>query len=227
MIQKAHGTSGAHIHTHQNLETEGGTIGWARLYDVLVNFILLGQYRSLVNSMLTLAHIQPEEKVLDVGCGTGTLAIAAKLNSHPSATIHGLDAAPEMIERARQKAAQAGADVDFQPALVETIPFADNTFDLVMNSLMVHHLPGDLKSRAFAEMYRVLKPGGRLLVVDFEPPTNPVIKAALRLLLGRGMLAIDNSVLPPLLEATGFTDVKSGKTGSSLATFISGVKAPK
>lgn len=226
-LLKLHGVPDTHAPAHPSLDTEGLTIDWARSYDVLTGVMLLGQQRKFVDSIVARAQIQPGETVLDVGCGTGALAIAARLNAPEDAVIHGLDASSAMIERARQKAAQAGANVDFQPGLAEALPFADATFDLVMNSMVVHHLPGDLKARAFAEMYRVLKPGGRLLVVDFEPPTNPLVRAFLTQLLGRGMLSIDNRTLPPLLKAAGFADVKMGKTGSRLATSVSGVKAEK
>ncbi len=226
-LLKLHGVPDAHAHAHPSLDTEGLTIDWARLYDLLTRALLMRRQGKYVKSILALAQIQPGESVLDVGCGTGTLAIAARLNAPEDSVIHGLDASPAMIERARQKAAQADANVDFQPGLAEALPFADATFDLVMSSMVMHHLPGDLKARAFAEMYRVLKPGGRLLVVDFEPPANPLVRAFLTQLLGRGMLSIDNRTLPPLLKAAGFADVQLGKTGSRLATSVSGVKVGK
>lgn len=215
-----HGQSHAR---NTDLKTTGHTINWARFYDIFVNFLLMGQQRKFRESMLTLARIQPGEKVLDVGCGTGTLAIIAKQRSHASVQIHGQDAAPEMIERARQKAHRTHVAVDFQPGLAEAISFPDNTFDLVMNSLMVHHLPGDLKSKAFAEMYRVLKPGGRLLIVDFEPPKGGLLKTVLTILLGQ-MTGIDNTQIPPLVSAAGFQDVKLGPSGSRLASYIAGIK---
>lgn len=219
-----HGHGRGHSHApNTDLKTTGATISWARFYDIFVNFLLLGQQRRFRESMLTLAHIQPGEKVLDVGCGTGTLAIMAKQRSHASVQIHGQDAAPEMIERARQKARRSGVDVDFKPGLAEAISFPDNTFDLVMNSLMVHHLPGDLKSKAFAEMYRVLKPGGRLLIIDFEPPKGGLLKTVLTILLG-DMTSIDNTHIPPLVSAAGFQNVKLGPSGSRLASAITAIK---
>jgi SAM-dependent methyltransferase len=88
---------------------------------------------------------------------------------------------------------------------------------------MVHHLPGDLKARAFREMYRVLKPGGRLLIVDFEPPKEGIYKTLLTLILGQ-MTTIDNTVIPPLLREAGFENIKTGPTGSRLSTYMAGVK---
>jgi ubiquinone/menaquinone biosynthesis C-methylase UbiE len=223
-FRKLHAPPDAHGHTHDDLQTEGATIRWASIYDLLVKTILFGREDRLREAIVGLARIRPGEKVLDVGCGTGSLAITASLKSGPGAEIHGTDASPQMIERAREKAARAGAQVDFQPGLVEAIDAPENTFDLVMNSFMVHHLPGDLKQKAFAEIQRVIRPGGRLLIVDFEPPKNRLTRALLRTVLGPGMMSIDNSRIPPLLQAAGFVSIKTGNAGHNLATFISAEK---
>ncbi|MCA9907139.1 MAG: class I SAM-dependent methyltransferase, partial [Anaerolineae bacterium] len=159
---------------------------------------------------------------LDVGCGTGTLALLAKQGAGRNAEIHGIDAAPEMIERARQKAERAHSDIDFQPGLAEKIRFEDGTFDLVMNSLMMHHLTPRLREQALAEIYRVLKPGGRLLIVDFEPPKPGLYRSLLTFIVG-GMTSIDNTKLLPLVQGAGFQKVDIG-SASSMATYISAVK---
>lgn len=214
-----------HAHTHDSLETNGLTIHWAGMYDVLVRMILLGGgEEKLRESIVKLAKIQPGASVLDVGCGTGTLAITAKRISPATVKVYGTDAAPEMIEKAREKAANAGLQVDFQPGLVEAIHFPDASLDVVLSSFMLHHLPGELKQRAFAEIYRVLKPGGRLLVVDFEPPKGGVSRHVLTFMLGQGMMMIDNTRVPPLLAAAGFVALESGNAGHKLATYISGQK---
>jgi ubiquinone/menaquinone biosynthesis C-methylase UbiE len=89
---------------------------------------------------------------------------------------------------------------------------------------MVHHLPGDeLKSKAFAEMYRVLKPGARLLIVDFEPPKNRFVRWLLKPFL-KGMLAYDIRSIIPLLEEVGFANIKSGNSDHRLASFVSAGK---
>ncbi|MCI0399668.1 MAG: methyltransferase domain-containing protein [Chloroflexi bacterium] len=223
LVQKMHAPPAAHAHSHEKLQTEGATINWPSLYDFLVKSLLAGREQKLRQAIVDLAHIQPGEKVLDVGCGTGTLAITARLKSGPTVEIVGRDASPEMIARARQKAAKAGLEIDFQPGLVEAMEFPGDTFDVVLSSFMVHHLPGDLKSKAFAEIYRVLKSGGRLLVVDFEPPQQGLNKMIFLLLLSE-MMAIDNSKLPPLLSEAGFTSLKMGTVGNSWATFVLGRK---
>jgi ubiquinone/menaquinone biosynthesis C-methylase UbiE len=227
LFRKIHAPPAARAHVHDNvktLATEGHTIRWAFCYDLLVKGILWGKEEQLRASIVVLAQLQPGEKVLDVGCGTGSLAITAKGKAGASVEIYGRDAAPEMIDRARQKAAKAGVAIDFQAGVVEALDFPEDTFDVVLSSFMVHHLPGGLKAKAFAEIYRVLKPGGRLLVVDFEPPQNRLLLMLLPLFLTQDMMTIDNSQIPPLLAGVGFTSVKTGNAGHRLASFVWGKK---
>ena len=119
---------------------------------------------------LELSEVRPGQKLLDVGCGTGSLAIVAKAKAGPDGEVHGIDAAPGMIKVALRKADNAGTDVRFQVGLIEGIPFPDDQFDLALSTFMLHHLPDDLKRKGFAEIYRVLKPGGHFLTVDFGAP---------------------------------------------------------
>ena len=72
-----------------------------------------------------------------------------------------------MIARATRKAEKAGVDVVFQNALAESLPFPDGRFDVVLVTVMLHHLARAARLQAVREMRRVLKPGGRLLAVDF------------------------------------------------------------
>ena len=105
--------------------------------------------------------------VLDVGCGTGTLAIAAQQRVGFEGQVTGVDASPEMIDRARHKAKKAGADVGFHLATAQQLPFANEAFDVVLSTTMLHCLPPDSLGHSMREMRRVLKAGGRLLLVDF------------------------------------------------------------
>src|SRR5262245_5732516 len=147
--------------------TKGRVIHWAAGYDLLVRLFFLGHERSFRDRLVQLAHLEPGESVLDIGCGTGSLAIAAKHRVGPAGTVWGIDASPEMIERARRKASKARVEVHFADAVVERMPFPDGQFDVVLSTMMLHHLPGPARRACLRETARVLKPGGRVLLVDF------------------------------------------------------------
>jgi len=216
-----------HIHNTSKADaphTDGLTIHWAPEYDFFTTVFGLGVDRPKSRIVVELAEIKPGEKVLDVGCGTGNLTLTAKHTAGKTGSVFGIDAAPEMIEVARKKAQRAHADVNFEVGLIENIPYPDATFDVVINRLMVHHLPDDLKRLGFAEIFRVLKPGGRLLVADFNPPTNPIANHVFTAILGPGMMEIDIRNYPPFLKEAGFVEVTSGPTRTSLLSFVRGKK---
>jgi ubiquinone/menaquinone biosynthesis C-methylase UbiE len=104
--------------------------------------------------------------LLDLGCGTGTLSIAIKRH-YPELSVCGVDADADILDRARRKARKAGAEVRFQQGMADALPFADASFDAVVSTLMFHHLLPAAKHAAFAEVRRVLKPGGTVLIADF------------------------------------------------------------
>jgi len=121
--------------------TEGRTIHWATRYDLFVSLVMLGRAAAFRRRTADLAHLQAGEAVLDVGCGTGDLTFAVEKQVGPNGKIVGIDAAPEMITRARQKATRLGSAVDFRVEPVEVMSFADHTFDVVICSLAFHHFP--------------------------------------------------------------------------------------
>src|SRR5437667_417911 len=147
--------------------TKGAVLHSAALYDLQVWLVTLGRERVFREKVLRLARLEPGESVLDVGCGTGTLAIAAKRHVGPTGTVHGIDASPEMIARADKKARKAGVEVVFKNGVAQALPFPDAQFDAVLTTVMLHHLPRKARQHCVAEMRRVLKPGGRVLAVDF------------------------------------------------------------
>jgi ubiquinone/menaquinone biosynthesis C-methylase UbiE len=155
-----------HHKTTDDPKTAGRVIHRARWYDLFGRLISFGRDKAFRDKLIELAAPTPGENVLDVGCGTGTLAVALK-SKVGTGEVYGIDASPEMIEVANEKSAKHGSDIDFQVALIEVIPFPDGAFDLVTSSLMLHHLPDDLKRTGLAEIRRVLKPGGRFMAMDF------------------------------------------------------------
>ncbi|HSR13448.1 MAG TPA: class I SAM-dependent methyltransferase [Thermodesulfobacteriota bacterium] len=171
---------------------------------------------------MKLSGARPGDHVLDVGCGPGSLALALKASIGPVGSIHGVDASPEMIERARRNAVKAGKDVDFRVGLAEALPFPEKSFNLVVSQLVMHHLPGDLKTRVFREMARVVKPQGRCLIVDFEPPKSKLLRSLLRLVDGHGMMETDVRGYGAMMEEAGFTEIEAGPTRHPMLAFIRG-----
>jgi 2-polyprenyl-3-methyl-5-hydroxy-6-metoxy-1,4-benzoquinol methylase len=135
--------------------------------------------RTMKRRVIGLAAIAGGEQVLDVGCGTGTLAIAAA-RAAPAVRVTGLDADDAILARARRKAESAGHDIDFDQGMSNALPYADASFDLVLSTLFFHHLPDEAKHETAAESMRVLRPGGRLVVGDLGRPQDPLMRAAVR-----------------------------------------------
>ncbi len=153
-------------------ETKGLVLNQGWRYDLMGwfhdTFSFRGQWRELRQRTATLARIQPGEQVLDVGCGTGTLAIEVQSRVGTAGRVAGVDPGTQQIARARAKAARRHVPIEFQIGVIEQLPFPDQTFDVVLSTLMMHHLPASLKSQGLAEIVRVLKPGGRLVIADFK-----------------------------------------------------------
>jgi ubiquinone/menaquinone biosynthesis C-methylase UbiE len=200
--------------------TRGHLIHWARFYDPLVNLCTLGRAPAMREQTADLAAIQPGESVLEVGCGTGELTRRARVRAGSSALVSGIDPSAEIIRVARQKSDRANLGIDYRVAAIEALPFPDAIFDVVLSSMMMHHLPEDLKPRGLAEVRRVLKPGGRLLIVDMKRPSGLLSRLALPIIFHGG---ITDGVqdLPAVIAAAGFADIQSGETRFRPIGFVS------
>ncbi len=188
-------------------KTKGHTIhSWAKYYDLLVGIISLGRERQFRKAALELVQIEPGMIILDVGCGTGSLTIAAKQEQGLEGKVVGIDPSSNMINLAQGKAEKAGVEIDFQVGVIEKINFPDNHFDLVLSSLMMHHLPDELKNIALQEVYRVLKPNGTLLIVELDPSAFSLAS----LIHGHSsQLSAELEIVRHHLENTGFVSVEN------------------
>ena len=185
--------------------------GLARYYDLLAWLVMFGREREFREKVVDLARIKPGESVLDVGCGTGTLAIAAKRRVGPTGKVYGIDASSEMVAIASKKARKKGVEVEFKNEIIEALPFPDAYFDVVLSTLMLHHLPPKVREQGAREMRRVLKPGGRVLVVDFGASERKK-KGLLGLVHHRhGHVKLADIIT--VLNAAGLSVVKSGEVG--------------
>ncbi len=154
---------------HQEaIQTKGSVIHHASLYDALVTVMSFGRERRIRESMVRSAALAPGQRVLDVGCGTGSLALAAAGVIGPGGYVAGIDPSSAMIARARKKARRLDTRIDFETGVAESLPFDSDSFDVVLSTFVFHHLPSDeLRRAALTEMRRVLMPGGRFLIGDF------------------------------------------------------------
>lgn len=136
------------------------------LYDPLTK--LLGMDRAHAR-LLDQAALEPNHRVLDVGCGTGTLAVTIK-RRYPEVQVVGVDPDVKALARARRKAARAGVAVQFDQGFSDALGYADAVFDRVFSSMMFHHVARRDRENTLREIRRVLKPGGRLEFLDFDRP---------------------------------------------------------
>jgi ubiquinone/menaquinone biosynthesis C-methylase UbiE len=171
-----------HGHDGPGHETSGLVLNNGWRYDLKEwyhdTFSSHGMFRKLRQRTIGLADLQPGAQALDVGCGTGTLAIEVARRVGRAGRVAGIDPGDQQIARARAKAARRHLSIDFQIGVIEQLPFPDQTFDVVFSTLMMHHLPAPLKRQGLAEVARVLKPGGRLVIADFKHKQERTEQAA-------------------------------------------------
>lgn len=209
----------AHPHTAAP-PTTGLVMNWGWRYDLVVWLADKLAYRGALGRLqqraIELANPVPGEAVLDVGCGTGALALLAKRRLGDRGRVVGIDPGEKQLVRARARAARRGLDIELQLGVIENLPFPDHTFDVVVSSLMMHHLPDDVKRRGLAEVARVLAPSGRLVIVDFKRGHHAKSGR-----FGAGQL--DIAGLPELVREAGFADVTTGELATPRVPGLGGV----
>ena len=141
--------------------------GLTPFYDLVLRWVM--QEEHFKQELIRQAQIQPGQQVLDLGCGTATLTVMVK-QAHPKAEVTGLDGDPQVLQIGRAKAEKAGVALTLDQGMAYELPYPDASFDHVLSSLLFHHLSTPDKQRAIKEMYRVLRPGGSFLIVDFGQP---------------------------------------------------------
>lgn len=180
------------------------------LYDPLLKWGM--REETFKRSLIERAGVQAGERVLDLGCGTGTLTMMLKRTS-PKAHVTGLDGDPQILSIAREKAQRADLAITWDTGYAFDLHYPDNSFDVVVSSLVIHHLITADKGCAFREVHRVLRPGGQFHIVDFGKPFSPLtrLQAAFMKHLEE---AADNFAgrIAPMLQEAGFESVsETGK----------------
>lgn len=173
-------------------------------YDKYMKMITFGKDDKLRKTTIDLAQIKQGDNVLEIGCATGSLTLAAKQKAGKNSLVAAIDIIPGMIEVSKIKSKNANLDINFQLGSIDNIPFPDSHFDVVMCSFMIFHMSDNVRNKGIEEISRVLKPGGRLLVLDVVLPQKRFSRKLLELFLGF-MLKHELNELQPKLESTGFT----------------------
>jgi ubiquinone/menaquinone biosynthesis C-methylase UbiE len=173
------------------------------LYDPILKWVM--REDTFKRILVSRARILPGMKVLDLGCGTGTLTVMLK-KEYPNSIITGLDGDPEVLDIARQKS--GSLNIQWDQGMAYALPYPDGSFDRVVTSLVIHHLVTEDKRRAFQDVYRVLKPGGELYVLDFGSPHSRTARLITMYMQGLEEAA-DNfdGVIPQIISAAGFESV--------------------
>ncbi len=192
-------------------------IHWARLYDAVFGRLL----QPTDSKIAALARVGTGQTALDVGSGPGRLTIALQRQAGAAGDVYGIDPSTEMINVARRRAARMGAPVEFLVGTIEQLPYPDGTFDSVVTRLVLHHLPESSRQQGFAELRRVLKPGGTLVLVEFMPPANHVLAtlAFASIHFGR---RVDIEDFAPFLSEHAFAEIETGRVGRSILGFARG-----
>lgn len=176
------------------------------VYDLVLRWVM--HEKTFKKFLVENAGFFPGSKVLDLGCGTGTLTIQMK-QYQPDMEVFGLDGDPEVLKIAMAKAAAAGVSIYWEEGLAYQLPYPAAFFDRVISSLVIHHLSTPQKIAAFQEVRRVLKPGGLFHLMDFGKPTN--LWMWLVSIVIRNMEEAGDNIhgkLPSLLEKAGFDQVE-------------------
>jgi ubiquinone/menaquinone biosynthesis C-methylase UbiE len=195
-------------HPSSRTTSHGITLGMPRLYDWSAPLLFGGTRQRSYRQLLVASGAHSGDRVLDVGCGPGYFSRMLAQAVGPNGSVVGIDASPEMIEYARRKA-RSLPYCRFQSGAAESLAFPDASYDVVVSSLMLHHLPDELRLQAVREMRRVLNPGGTLLLADFSIPRRGAWRV-IASMTGHNAMQRRVSPMEPLVAQAAFTDLRSG-----------------
>lgn len=167
-------------------------------------------WKYIRRKQLSFATIKSGQSVLDVGCGTGSTIHTLAKKYGNSVHIFGIEPSEDMISQARTKLAGMSDTVKLIVASSEDLPFKAGKFDIVLCSLVLHHLPMAAKKKTLAEIHRVLKPGGVLVLTDWSRPMNPIGKLVIRTVRDHAFVH-ENITLDfgDMLHDAGFQETKT------------------
>jgi ubiquinone/menaquinone biosynthesis C-methylase UbiE len=193
--------------------TPGMVMAHGRGHDIFGAIFLGGRRRRTVTRLAAESGARPGDAVLDVGCGSGYFTRAMAAAVAPDGTAHGVDPSDEAISYARR--CTRHANCTFSDGIAEALDAPDGSYDVVVASLMIHHLPEELRLQAIGEMFRVLRPGGSLLIAEFRPPASRIGRRLIGSLHSPAMAKNRVDLLAPMVWEAGFEQLRSGDLRSS------------
>ena len=196
-----------------SIPTSGRTLDHAAfIYDYVEPLLLLGKQAAYDRHIVSLLHLKGDDRVLDLGCGTGVLTrmIADKLVQGGEGVCIGIDAAAKMVSVARKK--RQTDNCRFEVMAAESLSFKDESFNSVVSSLFFHHVEKELKEKSLSEAFRVLKTGGSLVIADMHIPTTKMgalISHTSRWFFMQPQIGENiRGILPHVIEKAGFLPPK-------------------
>ena len=181
------------------------------LYDPLCKLFGIDSDRK---ELIDQAALQPTHRILDIGCGTGTLILMIR-RLYPGIEIVGLDPDPKALARAKRKTERAHYSVQFDQGFSDDLPYPPSSFDRVFSSYMMHHMEAKEKEVTLLEARRVLKPDGTFHMLDFEHREG-----------SKKNIFANSSQHVALMEKAGFTNVQQVDQKDTLFGHITYYKAP-
>ena len=178
-------------------------------YDPVVRFTT--RERIFKTALIEQSNVEDGHHVLDLGCGTGTLAIMLK-QGVPSAEVTAIDGDSKVLNAAKEKARRLGIQIRFDEGMSFSLPYAEASFDRVLSSLFFHHLTTENKVKTLREVKRILKPDGEMHIADWGLPANLLMQVMSRFVqVFDGYETTSDSfggLLPMLVREAGFSEIE-------------------
>jgi len=197
------------------------------LYDFFLNLTM--PEKKIKQELIASAHIKPNAKVLDFGCGTATLTIMAK-QSHPKADVTGIDVDVKILNKGIHKVQEIEVEVLLHYDGMK-LPFQHNNFDIVISCLVFHHLNTDIKQSVLGEIFRVIKKNGQLHITDFGRSESWTQRKLFNIIRGldgfRPTKANAGGLLPELISAAGFENVNIQRRFKTMFGEVQIIRADK
>jgi len=177
--------------------------------------------------LIDMMQLKPGMRLLDVGCGTGTLAIMIK-HAFPQAQVTGLDGDPEILEIANKKTHDRSLEIKYDLGVAYALPYREDYFDRVVSSMVMHHLTRENKIQTFKEIGWVLKSGGEFHLVDFGPPRSMYTRLVSMVM--QRLEEVEDNIngnLPTFIQSAGFSSVIETGNSDSVAGILTFYRAVK